>query len=170
MQHDRRLDRRSFLQVGTLAVAALALGRRGLAAEVPGIAGHARSDVGPDDEMTDAVKQVLHDLFGDRQIQVGHMSLDIPSDAPDGRAVPVFMESDLAMTPDSYVKAIHLLVDHNPDIRLATFEMTPGMGAASIDTRIKMRRTSYVRAIAEMSTGEVWSAAKKVYVGLNGCG
>ena len=170
MQHDRRLDRRSFLRTGTLAVAALAVGRRALDAQVPGTAAVARPDVGPDDEMSDAVKQVLHDMFGDRPIQVGHMSLDIPSDAPDGRAVPVFMESDLPMTADSYVKAIHLLVDHNPDIRLASFEITPGIGAASIDTRIKMRRTSYVRAIAETSTGEVWSAAKKVFVGLNGCG
>ncbi len=170
MQIDHRLDRRSFLRTGTLAVAALAMGGRALDAQVPGSPGIPRLDAGPDDEMTDAVKQVLHDLFGDRPVRVGHMSLDIPADAPDGRAVPVFMESDLPMTPDTYVKAIHLLVDHNPDIRLATFEITPGTGAASIDTRIKMRRTSYVRAIAETNTGDVWSAAKKVYVGLNGCG
>ncbi len=44
------------------------------------------------------------------------------------------------------------------------------MGAASIDTRIKMRRTSYVRAIAETNSGELWTAATKVFVGLNGCG
>ena len=125
---------------------------------------------GPDDEMTDAVKKVLHDRFGARPIRVGHMSLDIPADAPDGRAVPVFLESDLAMTADSYVKALHLIVDHNPDIYLAGFEFTPAIGVASIDTRIKMRRTTWVRAIAETNTGALWSAAKKVYVGLNGCG
>ena len=101
MQIDHRLDRRSFLRTGTLAVAALAMGGRALDAQVPGSPGIPRLDAGPDDEMTDAVKQVLHDLFGDRPVRVGHMSLDIPADAPDGRAVPVFMESDLPMTPDT---------------------------------------------------------------------
>jgi hypothetical protein len=32
-----------------------------------------------------------------------------------------------------------------------------------------MRRSSHVRAIAEMNTGELWSAAKFVYTTLNGC-
>ena len=45
--------------------------------------------------------------------------------------------------------------------------MTTISGAGN---RVKMRRTSYVRAIAEMNTGELWSAATKVFVGLNGCG
>lgn len=166
MTSDRALDRRSFLRSGALAVAALTIGRRALAEPFD----RGLDAFGPDDEMTDAVKQVLHDHFGDRVIQVGHMSLDIPSDAPDGRAVPVFMESDLPMTADHYVKAIHLIVDHNPDIYLAGYELTPALGAASIDTRIKMRRTSYVRAIAETNDGALWSQAKKVFVGLNGCG
>jgi sulfur-oxidizing protein SoxY len=168
MSDDRTLDRRSFLRTGAFTVAALSLRGRLHPDELD--RSTVRDAVGPDDEMTDAVRKVLHDHFGTRSIRVGHMSLDVPSDAPDGRAVPVFLESDLAMTPDSYVKALHLIVDHNPDIYLAGFEFTPAIGAASIDTRIKMRRTTWVRGIAETNTGELWSAAKKVYVGLNGCG
>jgi predicted secreted protein len=68
------------------------------------------------------------------------------------------------------VKAIHLLVDKNPDIHVAAFEITPALGLASIDTRIKMRATSQVRALVETSRGEVWAATKKVFPGTNGCG
>jgi predicted secreted protein len=100
----------------------------------------------------------------------GHVQLDIPLDAPDGRMVPVILDTDLTITPTSYVSAYHLIVDHNPDIYLAGFHMSPTCSGGFVETRIKMRRTSYVRGIAELNTGELWSAAVKVFVGLNGCG
>jgi sulfur-oxidizing protein SoxY len=74
------------------------------------------------------------------------------------------------MTSDQYVKAIHLVVDHNPDAHLAAFELTPAIGAVSISTRIKMKRTTWVRAIAQTSADEVWAAYARVQVTLNGCG
>ena len=120
--------------------------------------------------MIDAVRQLLKAKFGDRHIQAGHVQLDIPTDAPDGRAVPAIIDIDLPVTAGSYVAAYYLMVDHNPDICLATYHLTAASGEGPIETRIKMRRTSYVRAIAEMNTGELWSAATKVFVGLNGCG
>ena len=96
--------------------------------------------------------------------------MTLPENAPDGRTVPVFMESDLPMEPGNYVRALHLLVDKNPDIHLAEYRFTPAMGKASIDTRIKMRATSWVRAIAETSGGELWYASFKVFPASNGCG
>jgi sulfur-oxidizing protein SoxY len=154
------LGRREFL--GALGVAALATAGPRVARAL-GVAG-------PDDEMTDEVKKVLADKFGTRPLQYGHVQFDIPTDAPDGRAVPVFLETDFDITPEHYVKAFHLIVDHNPDIYLAGYQFSPALGGASIDTRIKMRRTTWVRAIAEMNNGDLWVSAKKVFVGLNGCG
>lgn len=163
------VGRRGFLRAGVLAAAGLALSRPALAEPVMAAARMA-ADRGPDDEMIDAVRQLLKAKFGDRKIQYGHVQFDIPTDAPDGRAVPAIMDIDLPITPDSYVSAYYLLADHNPDICLATYHLTAASGEGPIETRIKMRRTSYVRAIAEMNTGELWSAAVKVFVGLNGCG
>jgi sulfur-oxidizing protein SoxY len=152
------MDRRSFLLTTAGAAAGVAFSRAAWAA-------------GPDDdEPTDATKKVLHDKFGDRPLLKGHVQFDIPEDAPDGRAVPLFIETDLDETPARYVKAFHIIVDHNPDIYVAGFHFSPGLGGASIDTRIKMRRESYVRAIAELNTGELYVSAKKVFVSLNGCG
>ena len=39
-------------------------------------------------------------------------------------------------------------MDHNPDAHLAAFHLTPAIGSVSISTRIKMKRTTWVRAIA----------------------
>lgn len=116
------------------------------------------------------VQQVLKQLFGDRPVQEGHVQLDVPTVAADGRVVPVMIESDLPMTANAYVKAIHVLVDNNPDIHIAEFRLTPQIGQAFVSTRIKMRMTSPVRAIIETSDGAVWGTAADVRVTVNGCG
>lgn len=161
MDEERSNTRRSFLRAAAVGIAALVLGPRDALA--------APYDAGPGDDMPDAAKKVLREHFGTRKIQDGHVSLDLPEVAPDSREVPVFIETDLPMEPGHFVKAIHLVVDHNPDIYVAGFQLTPALGKASIDTRIKMRRSSQVRAIVETNTGELWWSHKLVYTTLNGC-
>ena len=156
-----RCTRRSFLASAGLALWALVLRRPAALAARP--AG-ARRDI------PWKVQQVLKQLFGDRPIGEGHVQRDVPTVAADGRVVPVMIESDLPMTPERYVKAIHLLVDNNPDIHLAEFRLTPAVGQAFLSTRIKMRMTSPVRAIVETSDGALWWAAAEVRVTVNGCG
>lgn len=159
-------SRRSFVRLAAGALGAL-LSSRVLGATSVAAAPRVAAD---DDEPPEAVKQVYRARFGNRVPRKGHVQLDVPENAPDGRAVPVFVETSLPMVSTDYVKAIHIVVDHNPDIYLAGFQFSPALGAASVDTRIKMRRTSYVRAIVETSRGELWTSATKVFVTLNGCG
>jgi sulfur-oxidizing protein SoxY len=127
---------------------------------------------GPEDPEVpnEQIARILKGLFGDRPIRRGHVSLDMPAVAEDGRVVPVIIESDLPMGKDAYVKGVHLIVDHNPDPHLAAFQLTPALGEVSISTRIKMKRTTWVRAIVETSTGDVWADYARVLVTLNGCG
>ena len=157
-------SRRSFLRSAAGVLGALAWSR--LLGARP--AGAAPPD--DDDDPPEAVKRVYQARFGGRMPKKGHVQLDVPENAPDGRSVPVFVETSLPIVSTDYVKAIHIVVDHNPDIYLAGFTFSPSLGATSIDTRIKMRRTSYVRAIVETGRGELWTAATKVFVTLNGCG
>ncbi len=160
-------SRRSFLRSCALAGAGLfgsgVLGRgERLLASV--------SDPGDPEVPNEEVARILKDLFGDRPIRKGQLTLDMPAVAEDGRIVPVIIESGLPMTPDNYVKAVHLIVDHNPDPHLAAYHLTPAIGSVAIQTRIKMKRTTWVRAILETSTGDVWAAYAHVNVSLNGCG
>jgi sulfur-oxidizing protein SoxY len=116
------------------------------------------------------VARILEEISGGKPIRRGHLSLDMPLVAEDGRIVPVIIESDLPMTPARYVKAVHLIVDHNPDAHLAAFQLSPAIGSVSISTRIKMKRTTWVRAVAATNTGELWASYARVQVTLNGCG
>ena len=153
--------------------------RQGLALGLAVAAGHAvhpgrlfGTALDPDPEVpNEQVAQILKELFGDRPIRRGQVMLDMPVVAEDGRVVPVIIETpDLPMTPASYVKAVHLIVDHNPDPYLAAFDVTPAMGRLSLQFRIKMKRTTWVRAIVETNTGDVWADYARVNVSLNGCG
>jgi predicted secreted protein len=166
---DTELPRRSFLQTLALASAGLvgsaAFSRSG---RLLGLVHRG----GPDDPEipNEEVARIYRERFGGRAITRAHVQLDMPAVAEDGRVVPVIIESDLPMTAEHYVKGIHLIVDHNPDAHLAGFYLTPAVGQVSISTRIKMKRSTWVRAILETNTGELWADYAKVLVTLNGCG
>ena len=159
--------RRTFLRTAALASAGL------LGSGAIGSGGQLLAAVaGPDDPEVpnEIVARILQDISRGRPITRGHLSLDMPAAAEDGRVVPVIIESDLPMTAERFVKAVHLVVDFNPDAHLAVYQLSPAIGAVSLSTRIKMKRSTWVRAIAETSTGELWAAYAHVNVTLNGCG
>ena len=159
-------ERRAFFRSCALALIGLLASRTEWLLAATGL------DSGPEDPEVpnQEVARILKQLFGDRPIRRGHVQLDMPVVAEDGRVVPVIIESDLPMSDDRYVKGVHLIVDHNPDPHLAAFHLTPAIGSLSISTRIKMKRTTWVRAIVETSNGEVWAGYTRVLVTLNGCG
>ena len=159
------VPRRSFLRVCAAAAVGMVASGTVLSRLLAATAGPEDPEV-PNEE----VARILQRISGGRPIRRGHVSLDMPVVAEDGRVVPVMIETDLPQTAERYVKAVHLIVDHNPDPHLAAFHLTPRVGGASISTRIKMKRTTWVRAIVETSTGEMWADYSRVRVTLNGCG
>jgi sulfur-oxidizing protein SoxY len=160
--------RRAFLR--SCALAAAGLLAAGAASER--LIAATRFWPGPEDPEVpnEEVARILQRLSGGRPIRRAHVDLDMPAVAEDGRVVPVIIESDLPMTAQHHVKGVHLIVDHNPDAHLAAFHLTPALGRVFISTRIKMKRTTWVRAILETNRGEVWAGYTRVLVTLNGCG
>ena len=121
--HRDEPPRRSFLRGALLAASGL-IGSGSLLEQGRLLADWAGD---PDPEVpNEEVARILREISAGRPIRRGHVSLDMPLVAEDGRIVPVIIESDLPMTAERYVKAIHLIVDHNPDAHLAAFHLTPG--------------------------------------------
>lgn len=161
-------SRRGFLRSSLLAAAGM-IGSGSLLESERLLAAYG-PDPGDPEVPNEEVARILREISGRKPIRRGHLTLDMPLVAEDGRIVPVIIESDLPMTAERYVQAVHLIVDHNPDAHLAAFRLTPAIGSVSISTRIKMKRTTWVRAIAATNTGEVWASYARVQVTLNGCG
>jgi sulfur-oxidizing protein SoxY len=165
------IERRNFLRaMGLLGAVAALEGAHGATRQLPAMIRAVRP--GPDDPPipNEAVQAIYAQRFQNRPIQRGKVTLDMPAMAEDGRYVPVIIESELPMTADEYVKHLYLIVDHNPDPLVTAFHFTPALGPVNLQTRIKMKRTSWIRAIAETSKGELWADYLKVETTLNGCG
>lgn len=172
-ENDYSQARREFLKKTGFASAAL-LSLSTLSSIIP--SGEVRLDKwkGPlEAEAAPAVVNIndkLKSIFGNRRIKMSHVTLQAPIIAENGAVVPIDISADLPMKDGNYVKKIYVFVDKNFNPYVASTELTPASGKAALSLRIKMRKTSRVRAIAETNRGELYGAIKKVKVTIGGCG
>lgn len=96
-------------------------------------------------------------LFKDRRIEVraSQVMVSAPLRAAYGAAVPVKIASRLPQTPELYVKRLYVVVDKNPSELAAVLDLTPELGQADFEMRLRVNEYSHVRAIAELSNGEL---------------
>jgi len=97
-------------------------------------------------------------LFGSRRIEAGDTSavqLVVPLRAAYGASVPVKIVSKLAQTEALHVRRLHVLVDKNPSPVAAVLELTPEVGQADFETRLRVDEYSHVRVVSELSNGQL---------------
>jgi len=161
------VTRRTMLRAGAL------LGLAGLVG--PGLGRPLRaqaqgnlSSLGPEESVDATMKR----LFGSRPIRDGAslIKMELPLIAENGAVVPISVEIDVPMTPQSYVKSIYIISDKNRRPLNARFSLTPAMGQASIGTNLRLGESTDVRAVAEMSDGTLLMTKREVKVTVGGCG
>ena len=108
------------------------------------------------------VKTLLYDENVKIEDGSNIMQLETPYRALDAAIVPVTVKFNHNQQGDKYIKSLVLVVDENPSPIVSKFNLTPKMGNASITTRIRIDKYTYVRAIAEMNTGEKLMVANYV--------
>ena len=87
-----------------------------------------------------------------------------PDIAENGAVVPLTASTKLAG-----VKQLLILVEKNPSVLIAAFNVTPAV-EANFATRAKMGQSSDVYAVAITNDGKALFAKKEVTVTLGGCG
>ena len=143
------LTRRATLQ--TISVAAAAIGMPALAA-VGGLPSAGHADSSPEWE------RLREHLFGTRPIITGDASAVqaiAPLRAAYGASVPLKIVSRLAQQDSLYVRRLHVLVDKNPSPLAAVLELTPLVGQADFETRLRVDEYSHVRVVSELSNGQL---------------
>jgi sulfur-oxidizing protein SoxY len=116
-------------------------------------------------EMQAAIASVV----GDTRINPGKVKLDIPPLVENGNTVPCTVTVDSPMTAADHVKAIHVLTEKNPQPYVISVTLGPRAGRASVSTRIRLRDSQTVLAIAEMSDGTFWSDRADIIVTVSAC-
>lgn len=124
-----------------------------------------RADVAPADFREQLSEKVWVETlkpanFQDREIIEGTeqnvLEIKAPYTAEDASVVPISIHTKIPQTPDLYIKKIHIFVDKNPLPLVGVFDLTPQSGKADLAMRIRVDDFSFVRAIAEMNTGELY--------------
>ena len=154
--------RRSMLMAGASMVLGAALPARAAPGGLPANAGH--TDLSPQWE------KLRKQLFGSRSITVApsQVELIVPTRAAFGASVPVKVVSKLPQTQELYVQRLYLLVDKNPSPVSAVLDLTPEVGQADLETRLRVDEYSHIRVVSELSNGELHMDSRYVKVS-GGC-
>ena len=144
--------------VGTVAAAGVTLTPRRVGAQALG--------------QSESVEAALKRVFGGKAMKDGSgvIKLDIPLIAENGAVVPVSVEVNAPMTPQSYVKHIYVVADKNRIPIVTRAVLTPESGQAYMGANIRLGETGDVRAIVEQSDGTLLQVKREVKVTVGGCG
>ena len=115
------------------------------------------------------MRAAVASAVGEARINVGKVKLDIPPLVENGNTVPCTVTVDSPLTAADHVKAIHVFAERNPQPYVFSIQLGPRAGRASISTRIRLRDTQNVIAIAELSDGTFWSDRVNVIVTIGAC-
>ena len=100
----------------------------------------------------------------------GRITIDLPEIAENGNAIPLTVDIDHPMTPESHVVEVLVVAEANPWPRVARFHFTPLSGRATAATRIRLAGTQIVHVLAKTSENRVLTAQRQVKVTIGGCG
>ena len=161
-----RITRRTVL--GTLGVLGAAAATGTTTVGAPRRAEAQAPQFGQQESVQDALKR----LFGARPMKDGAalVKLDIPLIAENGAVVPVSVEVQSPMTPQSYVKDIYVIADKNRIPVVTHVALSPEAGQAFMGANIRLGETGDVRAIVEQSDGTLLQVKREVKVTVGGCG
>ncbi len=108
-------------------------------------------------------------VFGDRPVNEGRVTLDLPPIAENGYSVALTVSVNSPMTTNDYVRRIAVFSPRNPVAQIAEFHLTPVSGLARVSTRVRLAGTQKLTAIAEMSDGSLWAGSAETLVTLAAC-
>ena len=153
-ERDSRATRRDVLKIA----GALALG-----------GGAAPAVVAPAQATPAEMRAAVTSVVGEARISDGRVKLDIPPLVENGNTVPCTVTVESPMTAADHVKAIHVFTESNPQPYVISVVLGPRAGRASVSTRIRLRDSQTVLAVAEMSDGTFWSGRASVMVTMSAC-
>jgi sulfur-oxidizing protein SoxY len=116
-----------------------------------------------------AMDAAIKKVTGSAALRKGKVTLNLPPLVENGNSVTVDIAVESPMTPDNYVKAIHVFNEKNPLPNVISATLGPRAGAAKLSTRMRLADSQRVMAVAQLSDGSFWSDEVDVIVTIAAC-
>jgi sulfur-oxidizing protein SoxY len=123
----------------------------------------------PADATPATLSTAIRNVVGEAAVRTGKVKLDIPPLVENGNTVPMTVSIASPMTPEDYVKSIHVFNEKNPQPNIGNFYLGPRAGRAQISSRIRLADSQKIVAIARLSDDSFWSVTVEVVVTLAAC-
>jgi sulfur-oxidizing protein SoxY len=110
-------------------------------------------------------------MFGDREIKDGSddvLALYLNTKLDDSSTVPIMVNALMDQTEDKFIKTLYLVIDRNPIPTAGVFRFKPEAGKVKLETRLRFEKFSFIRAIVETNSGELYMDQRWVQVA-GGC-
>ena len=157
IEKEQSISRRGFFhRVGTVGVAVVA-------------AGSTLTSAPRNASASSAVDGLIAEQLGAGTVAYEKVKIDVPASAENGALVRMPVSVDHPMDADNYIQSVVIYVDNNPKPFVGRFDFEPECGNAAFEFRIKMAKTSKVRAVAKSSGGKLYGFVTEVQVAEGGC-
>lgn len=113
--------------------------------------------------------EAIANIVGSNPVRDGRVKLVIPPLVESGNLVVLKLAIESPMTPNDYVKAVHVIAEGNPLPNIFTAYFTPRSGRAELTTRVRLADSQRVWAVAQMSDGSFWQGYADTLVTLSAC-
>ena len=150
------INRRTFASWTGLALTSLCLGWRGAQAQDT-------TEPGTWQTQIDAI-------VGDAEPIADKVTLNLPEIAENGNLVPFTVAVDAPEDEADFVRAIHIIATGNESPPVASFYFTPLSGSARASSRMRLRESQEIIALAQTSTGAFYIGRRRVEVVVGCCG
>ena len=151
------MERRKFLSMGLVAVAAVAVPVTDLNAVN---FRETKPEAWKAEKSADAIKA----MFGDTPLTpTDAIRMVAPKLAENGGSIPITLKSDLD------IETVAFFQDANPRSATVVFTIPEGQ-KLNYSFRIKMRQTAFVTVVAKTRDGKLHTLNKEIDVSIGGCG
>lgn len=165
-----RISRRDFacLGAGAFLGAGLGAGAFAMIGLAPRTARAQQQEAAAPDET--AWQRHIRAITGDKAPTEDKVTLELPEVVENGNLVPFTVAVDYVMADTDFIQALHVIGTGNPSPPIASFYFSPLAGAARASSRMRLRDTQEVIALAQTSGGEFFIGRRRVEVIVGCCG
>ena len=111
----------------------------------------------------------ISNQYGGAQIPADRINLIAPDIAEDGSVVSVGIEKITAVPEGNYVKEVSFFNEFRQE-PVARFVLSKNMLSENLKTRIRLRESSHLYAVARLDNGELIGGKSYIKVTIGGCG